>query len=202
MTVFAGSYHMLGRHYTRAAGRGNDLTAPLGRRYIAGRVSRFENPSLPADESEPPRSQAAWRAAATGRAALEALPGRTHRRCRPALSWRCPLPGARRPDPGLSVVASPLPALDQVQVRDGRGRRHAGALQNQGVILLPRWSRRERVILHELAHLATPSSFAPHGPEYAAVYLELVQHFMGAAAAGGLGGSFRTHRVRSGTPAT
>ena len=95
-----------------------------------------------------------------------------------------------------------FPALDQVQVRDGRGRRHAGALQNQGVILLPRWSRRERVILHELAHLATPSSFAAHGPEYAAVYLELVQHFMGAAAARELAEAFRTYRVRSGTPAT
>jgi len=93
-----------------------------------------------------------------------------------------------------------FPALDQVQVRDGRGRRHAGAFHNRGAISLPRWSRRERVILHELAHLATPASFAAHGPEYAAVYLELVGHFMGAAAARDLAEAFRTHRVRSGTP--
>jgi putative metallohydrolase (TIGR04338 family) len=89
-----------------------------------------------------------------------------------------------------------FPALDQVQVRDGRGRRHAGAHQSHGAISLPRWSRRERIILHELAHLATPASFAAHGPEYAMVYLELVGHFMGATAARDLAEAFRAHRVR------
>lgn len=67
-----------------------------------------------------------------------------------------------------------------IAVRDGRGRRHACAQQAWfgAEIRLPRWSRSQRIVLHELAHTITPDSCASHGPEFARAYLRLVRRFL------------------------
>jgi putative metallohydrolase (TIGR04338 family) len=63
-------------------------------------------------------------------------------------------------------------------------------------VALPRWGRSERVILHELAHHATPRYCAAHGPEYARTFLDLVRHFMGREVAQQLEEAFESHRVK------
>ena len=105
------------------------------------------------------------------------------------------------------VVASPwwqerFGSRSRVQARDGRGRRHAGAYDHKRAITLPRWSRSELIILHELAHIATPLEFAAHGPEFARNYLELVRYFMGERAGARLENAYRENRVRVALPAS
>lgn len=48
-------------------------------------------------------------------------------------------------------------------------------------LTLPRWARQEAVVLHEMAHAATPG--ASHNWPFAAAFLSLVQTFMGKEAA-------------------
>lgn len=54
--------------------------------------------------------------------------------------------------------------------------------------------RNEYVVLHEMAHNLSPRS--GHGPEFAAVYLELVKVVMGAEAAAVLRSSYADRRVK------
>jgi hypothetical protein len=60
----------------------------------------------------------------------------------------------------------------------------------------PRWSRRPRFLLHELAHAVCPRDVAPHGREFAAIFLALVKRYMGDEAAAALRASYRTNRVK------
>lgn len=99
------------------------------------------------------------------------------------------------------------------QLRDGRGYRIATAFSVLNVIQLPKWAREPIVILHEYAHLLTDRSavgwshgldghlgsecFAAHGPEFAGVFVVLVEHVMGPETAMALRDSFRRHRVRT-----
>lgn len=98
------------------------------------------------------------------------------------------------------------PEIRFFDVRDGRRRRAAGG---RGVgatcrLWLPRWARSEGVILHELAHgvaditcdYQNNDDMAPHGWQFAEIFLDLVRHFMGAAAGERLRKSFRANRVR------
>lgn len=80
-------------------------------------------------------------------------------------------------------------------VRPGFGHRRATADQN-GVLQMPKWARRELVLLHEVAHCLTPSTFAPHGPEYAGVLLALARRGMGPATGQLLEDAFARQRVR------
>lgn len=101
--------------------------------------------------------------------------------------WRSPW--TRRKWPFVTYNAPPY-------VADGRGTLYArGSL---GRLNLPRWSRTKPVILHELAHALTwhRRDIAAHGREFAAVLLELVQHWLGVAAAKKLRAAFRAGRVR------
>jgi putative metallohydrolase (TIGR04338 family) len=88
----------------------------------------------------------------------------------------------------------------KVTVLDGRMRRSACAshtFEHGPVIRLPRWSRSEQVILHELAHHITwGSRDGDHGPTFATVYLDLVRHMLGAEAAARLQARYRVHGVR------
>lgn len=61
-----------------------------------------------------------------------------------------------------------------VQVKDGRGRRIACAYGN--TIKLPRWARSKQIVLHELAHILSDGD-APHGREFAAAQLALLDRF-------------------------
>ncbi len=97
-----------------------------------------------------------------------------------SVSWQ------RVPDAPRSIV-----------VRDGRGRRGACAegCWHGAVLRIPRWARCERILLHELAHAATPNECAPHGPEFAGRYLALVRRFVSESLWEELRGLFITHRV-------
>lgn len=83
-----------------------------------------------------------------------------------------------------------------IQIKDGRGCRWA--TMRGRVIVLPKWARKELVVLHELGHVLTyqGARTASHGREFAAAYLGLVQRFMGGMAARELKAAFKRHRVR------
>lgn len=85
-----------------------------------------------------------------------------------------------------------------VEVRDGRGFRRAMCYPDgsSAVIYMPLWSRCQRIVLHEVAHALAPEDAAWHGPEFAAIYLALVQREVGADAAEEMRAAFRKHRVR------
>ena len=86
------------------------------------------------------------------------------------------------------------------EVRAGSGHRRATA-DRAGVLQLPRWSRSELIVLHEVAHCLTPERFAPHGPEYAGVFLSLVRRRLSPGTAQALEDAFARHRVRWSTTA-
>ena len=85
------------------------------------------------------------------------------------------------------------------KVKDGRRNRNASACAYW--IKMPRWSRRTNIVLHELAHTITDREnpyvkLAGHGPEYCAVFLQLVLYMMGREAHDVFKQSLRKHRVR------
>lgn len=107
------------------------------------------------------------------------------------------------------------PHIKKVRIKDGRGTRKArGSLKidffaeqsgsmeftirstASALINLPRWARREWVMLHELAHSVTPDSLPAHGPDFAANYLTLIHHKLGRDAEQQLLDAFIEHRVR------
>ena len=86
-----------------------------------------------------------------------------------------------------------------VAVTDGRRRRNACAV-GSWEIRMPRWSRCERIVLHELAHTVVTSRFgddmaAWHGCEFAKILLSIVKRFMGKEAHDTMKASFKEHRV-------
>lgn len=82
-----------------------------------------------------------------------------------------------------------------VNVEDGRGRRNAYANALTNTIKMPKWSRSEWVILHEISHLV--SSLNPaHGWQFCENYLALVQHFLGKESADRLRREFKARRVK------
>ena len=63
----------------------------------------------------------------------------------------------------------------RVKVKDGRGRRHAGASFEENLITLPRWSRQTVVVLHEIAHtLVDDCKYPHHGSEFVGVLFALL----------------------------
>ena len=80
-------------------------------------------------------------------------------------------------------------------VRPGFGHRRATA-DEHGVLQMPKWARTELVLLHEVAHCLTPTTFASHGPEYAGVLVALARRAMTPATAQALEEAFARHRVR------
>jgi len=96
------------------------------------------------------------------------------------------------------------PAVNKINVRDGRGQRNAIAKWGN-IIAMPKWSRREPIVLHEVAHHCTDSVYgkrgvAAHGWQFAATFLELVRYAMGEEAAKALRASYREHKVRYAEP--
>jgi putative metallohydrolase (TIGR04338 family) len=89
----------------------------------------------------------------------------------------------------------------RITVLAGWGGRRAGARPALSEITLPRWSRSEAVILHELAHiingrLMNGTPYAHHGEEYVARFVRLVHLMKGPDVARDLIRSFREHKVR------
>ena len=100
-------------------------------------------------------------------------------------------------------------------VGDGRARRKACWDASCYEIKLPHWARTEAVILHEMAHwivdkATVPRSdgsvgfwvaqydkdHAPHGKEFASVFLELVRLQLGVEAVKALKASYKANRVK------
>ena len=92
------------------------------------------------------------------------------------------------------------PNRPRVEVRDGRGRRRAGSYIGLPAIAVPHVHRRERHVLHELAHQAAEAGGAPgepaHGWRFAACLLLLIEAFQSPAAAAALRDSYVANRVR------
>lgn len=98
--------------------------------------------------------------------------------------------------------------LRHVTISDGRGRR--GGCANGWHLSMPRHTRNEYYLLHELAHVFTDAQFyhrrwvlkeyveprASHGWQFARIYLRLISRFMGVAAHDLLKASFKKHHVR------
>lgn len=97
------------------------------------------------------------------------------------------------------------PLVDHVEIRNGRGWRrgwsegpklaHVHGASRPGIIALPRPTRFERYVLHELAHVINPWYATHHGPEYVSGYLALVGRFMGPGPEGILRASFQNFDV-------
>jgi len=91
------------------------------------------------------------------------------------------------------------PNVYDIQVDDGRAQRRALA-KGPRHIGLPRWSRTEAIILHEISHCCTWKIGAAHGREFCKTLIRMVQHFMGKEAANHLKVCFKEHRVRYDAP--
>lgn len=106
----------------------------------------------------------------------------------------------------------------ELEIADGRGCQHARANGTQK-ITIPRWARTEWVVLHEWAHIIhkrlnisfVPGSgilnygsrsfelrgpAAPHGWQFASIYLDLVHFCISEEAARALKVAFKAHNVR------
>jgi len=81
-----------------------------------------------------------------------------------------------------------------VWATDGRGRRRACG-DPGGRIRLPRWSRVNWIVLHEVAHTLQPLGTAWHGPEFCGIYRQLVWDVMGPYQATRLEDALAEHHV-------
>lgn len=132
-----------------------------------------------------------------------------------------------RSDTALRLFAKPLPSVGDIEafvakvfaskrvraswprstwitpdVYDGRGRRRAGGCAF--FITMPRWSRNEGIVLHELAHTICQrehgTMIAGHGWQFCAIYLKLVLYLLGREAHDALKAAFKANRVRFTAP--
>lgn len=92
----------------------------------------------------------------------------------------------------LLAKSNRKPINGGLQLKDGRRNRSASA--NAGELTLPRWARTAPVILHEMAHSATPG--AQHNWPFAAAFLALVGRFLGAEVRDKLKAAFKAGKVR------
>jgi putative metallohydrolase (TIGR04338 family) len=92
-------------------------------------------------------------------------------------------------------------ASSKLKMTDGRGNRRAtcyGCFQTSPVVTikLPRWSRTQLNIIHELAHALTPGRYSPHGAEFTTNYLYLIKHVLGDGAYKEMLNLFNENRVK------
>jgi putative metallohydrolase (TIGR04338 family) len=96
------------------------------------------------------------------------------------------------------------PERPRVEVRDGRGRRRAGSYVGLPAIAVPRVHRRERHVLHELAHQLADATGSPaepaHGWRFAAALLLLVRERLSPGAADALRAAYAAAGVRHRQP--
>ncbi len=68
-------------------------------------------------------------------------------------------------------------------VTDGRSRRRAGYGYSSNTVKLPKWTRDEWTVLHELAHFLVCYRWglrkASHGREFVSIYMRLLELFAG-----------------------
>jgi putative metallohydrolase (TIGR04338 family) len=149
------------------------------------RVYRAEHAAFMADSALPLRPYG-W---LTSLAAARAFVGQVA--ADPAVVARWPDPTR----PGVSL-------LDGLAVTDGRGRRSAASYIGRHAIALPVRYRMRWVALHECAHVIARAlhgaepGYAPHGAEFAGVYLALCGLVLGPDAEARLATAFRAEAVR------
>lgn len=103
--------------------------------------------------------------------------------------------------PNYAVIADSMFHKEGIKVLDGRGRRRPCG-STRGFIKLPKWSRSDLVILHEISHVVTRRKnrhlplTAFHGREFCANYLALVRRFLGKDAGDELKASFKKHKAK------
>lgn len=90
-----------------------------------------------------------------------------------------------------------------IKVRYNHRAKRARAYGLQRLIEFPsgRWAWHEAMLLHEVAHIVTDMTYGygkvqAHGREYAAIYVELVAHKMGAESVARLKAAFIEHKVK------
>lgn len=85
----------------------------------------------------------------------------------------------------------------RVVISDGRRRRRPCCVNYfyEYVLKMPKWSRKDYILLHELAHAVTEGKFASHGSQFCANYLYLVDNFMKDGSSAYLVDSFKEHGV-------
>lgn len=79
-----------------------------------------------------------------------------------------------------------------IRVEGGRG---GGKAYGSYLITLGVWARQEAVILHEIAHCVAPYR-VKHGPEFAGIYILLVDRMFGKEAGQTLRKIYKEHGVR------
>lgn len=110
--------------------------------------------------------------------------------------------GQTIPNDGLQAYVDAL--LDKRAIRSRWGRqRMVVALTHDGgradgyrTVRLGVAARNPRVICHEIAHNLNPAGCAPHGPEFAGIFLMLLETAGERDAAATLRAAFKAHRVR------
>lgn len=65
-----------------------------------------------------------------------------------------------------------------VRIRDGRGDDRALTYVGDGIMNLPKWSRKRPVIVHELTHILTNYERPHHGVEFAANLLDMYSRYL------------------------
>lgn len=84
----------------------------------------------------------------------------------------------------------------RIDVLDGRGRRRGGANWMLGYITMPRFTRHEYYVVHELAHIGVPGDDRPaHGPVWVGYYLEGIAAIIGGDEAAQLAGAMADRGV-------
>ena len=91
-----------------------------------------------------------------------------------------------------------------ITVNDGRRRKSPCARRlrcytnanYEGIIKMPKFSRAKLIILHEIAHVLCPATYAAHGSEYVRIYLALVGQFMGTEKRRELIAAFKITKVK------
>lgn len=108
------------------------------------------------------------------------------------------------------IVCSPwwskeFPYIPVIAVKDGRRRRRgAGGRYNYynpsrsaiGYIKMPKWTRYESYILHEIAHVVQHPADSAHGEEFCSLYLHIVKEVMGPHVADQLVLAYRLRNIK------
>jgi putative metallohydrolase (TIGR04338 family) len=109
------------------------------------------------------------------------------------------------------------PFLTYIEVKDGRGRRRATgyargltyrnlmtgrheSISTEGVLKMPRWSRYELIMLHEMTHVIIDHVYKRkvpgHGVQFCNLYLSMVRRFMGKEWQRALKDAFKHYKVK------
>lgn len=96
-----------------------------------------------------------------------------------------------------------FPYIASITVKDGRRRRRGSGgrfnyyrpTSTAGYIKMPKWTRYESYILHEMAHVVQHPADSAHGKEFCSLYLHIVKEVMGQNVADQLVLAYRLQKI-------